>query len=160
MARTKKTARFDGRVFGVEVTISSDRYGTAERLKRKIIDATWKRVAEAAEAAAAATTEYGRQLIDTDPRRVETGYMRDQFKAVASKGGKTVRIGWPDWDADKPYYAWQENGTYGSRTRGYSGSGLRARAKRGKSRRKGITPAKYLPRVSKVFREEFYGRLK
>ena len=34
-------------------------------------------------------------------------------------------------------------------------SGLRGKAK--KSAGKGITPAKYLPRVTKVFREEFYG---
>ena len=158
MPRTKKVVRFDGRVAGIKVTVESDRYGVAARAKKKIIDAAWKRVNEAAQAAAVASTEYGRALIDTDPRRVDTGYMRDTFSVDASKGGKVVEIGWHKWAREKPYYSWQENGTQGNRTTGYLRSGLRAKAK--KSAGKGITPAKYLPRVTKVFREEFYGGLK
>lgn len=56
MARTKKVVRFDGRVAGIKVTVESDRYGVAARAKKKIIDAAWKRVNEAAQAAAAAST--------------------------------------------------------------------------------------------------------
>ena len=93
MARTKKTVRFDGRVAGIKVTVESDRYGAAERAKRKIIDAAWKKVEAAARAAAASSTEYGRALIGTDPRRVETGYMQETFSVDASKGGKSVQIG-------------------------------------------------------------------
>lgn len=159
MARTKKSVRFDGRVAGIKVTVESDRHGVAARAKKKIIDAAWKRVNEAAQAAAAASTEYGRALIDTDPRRVDTGYMRDTFSVDASKGGKTVEIGWHKWEREKPYYSWQENGTYGNRTSGYLRSGLRGKA-RGSKSAKGIVAAKYLPRVTAVFREEFYGRLK
>ena len=159
MARTKKTVRFDGRVTGIKVTVDSDRYGVAAKAKKKIIDAAWKKVDAAAKAAAAASTEYGRQLINSDPRRVDTGYMRDTFSADASKGGKVVEIGWHKWDREKPYYLWQENGTYGNRTTGYLRSGLHGKA-HGDKGAKGITPAKYLPRVTAVFREEFYGRLK
>lgn len=159
MARTKKTVRFDGRVAGIKVTVDSDRYGVAAKAKKKIIDAAWKKVDAAAKAAAAASTEYGRQLIGTDPRRVDTGYMRDTFSVDASKGGKTIEIGWHKWEREKPYYSWQENGTYGNRTSGYLRSGLRGKA-RGSKDTKGIIPAKYLPRVTAVFREEFYGRLK
>lgn len=158
MARTKKTVRFDGRVAGIKVTVESDRYGVAAKAKRKIIDAAWKRVSEAAQGAAAASTAYGRALIDTDPRRVDTGYMRDTFSVDASKGGKVVEIGWHKWGREKPYYSWQENGTQGRRSSGYLRSGLRG--KPSKAAGQGITPAKYLPRVTKVFREEFYGRLK
>ena len=158
MGRTKKTVRFDGRVAGIKVTVTSDRHGMAARAKRKIIDAAWRRVGEAARGAAVASTEYGRALIDTDPRRVDTGYMRDTFSVDASKGGKVVEIGWQRWGREKPYYSWQENGTRGNRTTGYLRSGLRTKAK--KSAGRGIAPAKYLPRVTKVFREEFYGRLK
>lgn len=114
MARTKKTVRFDGRVAGIKITVTSDRHGVAARAKRKIIDAAWKRVDEAAQAAAGASTEYGRALIDTDPRRVDTGYMRDTFSVDASKGGKVVEIGWHKWAREKPYYSWQENGTQGA----------------------------------------------
>ena len=159
MARTKKTVRFDGRVTGIKVTVDSDRYGVAAKAKKKIIDAAWKKVDAAAKAAAAASTEYGRQLIGTDPRRVDTGYMRDTFSVDASKGGKVVEIGWHKWEREKPYYSWQENGTYGNRTSGYLRSGLRGKARGGKDM-KGIVPAKYLPRITAVFREEFYGRLK
>lgn len=158
MARTKKTVRFDGRVAGIKITVTSDRHGVAARAKKKIIDAAWKRVDEAAQAAAVVSTEYGRALIDTDPRRVDTGYMRDTFSVDASKGGKVVEIGWQHWGREKPYYSWQENGTQGRRTSGYLRSGLRGKG--GKAAGKGIAPAKYLPRVTKVFREEFYGRLK
>ena len=159
MARTKKTVRFDGRITGIKVTVDSDRYGVAAKAKKKIIDAAWKKVDAAAKAAAAASTEYGRQLINSDPRRVDTGYMRDTFSVDTSKGGKVVEIGWHKWDREKPYYSWQENGTYGNRTTGYLRSGLRSKA-HGDRSAKGITPAKYLPRVTAVFREEFYGRLK
>lgn len=158
MGRTRKTVKYDGRVAGIKVTVDSDRYGVAAKAKKKIIDAAWKKVDEAAKAAAAASTEYGRALIATDPRRVDTGYMRDAFRVDASKGGKVVEIGWHKWDRDRPYYAWQENGTYLRYTSGYLRSGLH-----GKQRDKqgtGIVPAKYLPRVTAVFREEFYGRLK
>lgn len=160
MARTKKTVRFDGRVTGIKVTVDSDRYGVAAKAKKKkIVDAAWKKVDAAAKAAAAASTEYGRQLIGTDPRRVDTGYMRDTFSVDVSKGGKVVEIGWHKWEREKPYYSWQENGTYGNRTSGYLRSGLRGKA-RGSKDTKGIIPAKYLPRITAVFREEFYGRLK
>ncbi len=158
MARTKKTVRFDGRVAGIKVTVESDRYGAAERAKRKIIDAAWKKVEAAARAAAVASTEYGRALVGTDPRRVDTGYMQETFSVDASKGGKAVQIGWHKWERDKPYFVWQENGTRSQFKPGYLRSGLRSRqvSKHGK----GIAPAKYLPRVTKVFREEFYGRVK
>lgn len=159
MARTKKTVRYDGRVAGIKVTVDTDRYGVAAKAKKKIIDAAWKKVDAAAKAAAAASTEYGRALIAADPRRVDTGYMRDAFRVDASKGGKVVEIGWHRWDRAKPYYAWQENGTYSQRTSGYLRSGLRGKPT-GDDKGKGITPAKYLPRVTAVFREEFYGRLK
>lgn len=159
MARTKKTVRYDGRVAGIKVSVESDRYGVAAKAKKKIIDAAWKKVDAAAKAAAAASTAYGRALIGTDPRRVDTGYMQETFSVDASKGGKVVEIGWHKWDKDKPYYAWQENGTHSRRTTGYLRSGLRAKP-RGDSAKRGITPAKYLPRVTAVFREEFYGRLK
>lgn len=158
MARTKKTVRFDGRVAGIKMTVESDRHGVAERAKKKIIDAAWKRVDAAAKAAAVASTEYGRALIGTDPRRIDTGYMQDTFSVDASKGGKVVQIGWHKWDKEKPYYVWQENGTHSRFKAGYLRSGLRTK-QRSKSG-KGITPAKYLPRVTAVFREEFYGRLK
>ena len=158
MARTKKTVRFDGRVAGIKMTVESDRHGVAARAKKKIIDAAWKRVDAAAKAAAIASTEYGRALIRTDPRRVDTGYMQEMFSVDASKGGKVVQIGWHKWNKEKPYYVWQENGTRSRFKTGYLRSGLRTkqRSKDGK----GITPAKYLPRVTAVFREEFYGRLK
>lgn len=159
MARTKKTVRYDGRVTGIKVTVDSDRYGVAAKAKKKIIDAAWKKVDAAAKAAATVSTEYGHQLIGTDPRRVDTGYMRDTFSVDASKGGKVVEIGWHKWEREKPYYSWQENGTYGNRTSGYLRSGLRGKA-RGSKDTKGIIPAKYLPRITAVFREEFYGRLK
>lgn len=158
MARTKKTVRFDGRVAGIKMTVESDRHGVAERAKKKIIDAAWKRVDAAAKAAAVASTEYGRTLIGTDPRRVDTGYMQDTFSVDASKGGKVVQIGWHKWDKEKPYYVWQENGTRSRFKAGYLRSGLRTK-KRSKDG-KGITPARYLPRMTAVFREEFYGRLK
>lgn len=158
MARTKKTVRFDGRVAGIKMTVESDRHGVAARAKKKIIDAAWKKVDAAAKAAAVASTEYGRALIGTDPRRVDTGYMQETFSVDASKGGKVVQIGWHKWDKEKPYYVWQENGTLSRFKAGYLRSGLRTK-KRSKDGN-GIAPAKYLPRVTAVFREEFYGRLK
>ena len=93
MARTKKTVRYDGRVAGIKVTVDTDRYGVAAKAKKKIIDAAWKKVDAAAKAAAVASTEYGRALIATDPRRVDTGYMRDAFRVDASKGGKVGIVG-------------------------------------------------------------------
>lgn len=159
MARTRKTVKYDGRVAGIKVSVESDRYGVAAKAKKKIIDAAWKKVDEAAKAAAVASTEYGRALIASDPRRVDTGYMRDAFRVDASKGGKVIEIGWHKWEKAKPYFSWQENGTHSQRTTGYLRSGLRGKPT-GNPDAKGITPAKYLPRVTAVFREEFYGRLR
>lgn len=165
MSRTTKAIKFEGALLGIEVKVSSDRDGSAKRLKRKVVDTSWKRVVAAAKGAAEVGTSYGRALIDSDPRRVLTGYMRGAFevraKGTPGSGGYKVVIGWPGWSKPKPYYDWQESGTYSSRLPGYMHSGLR---KKGKGTReglfKGIWPAKYLPRVTKVFRSEFYGRLK
>ena len=158
MGRTKKTVRFDVRVAGIKVTVDSDRYGVAARAKKKIIDAAWKKVDAAAKAASVAATEYGQALIGTDPRRIDTGYMQEMFSVDSSKGGKTVLIGWHKWGKDRPYYVWQENGTRSQFKSGYLRSGLRS--KQHSKMGKGIMPAKYLPRVTKVFREEFYGRIR
>ncbi len=93
------------------MTVESDRHGVAGVCKKKI-DAAWKRVDAVAKAAAVASTEYGRALIGTDPRRVDA-ITQDTFSVDASKGGKVVQIGWHKWTRKSPTMCGgQENGTH------------------------------------------------